>query len=555
MKRTLILSLLALGALAGCRQAEQEAPEAASGKTVRFQAGMADTRTAFEAPENGLYRTRWTENDTDVLLSLNYGKAEPSSVTPSADGLTAAFEATFDAASAVAPYTFYAVSPASAARAISPSRSAWSVYIAADQTPSALSVDEAAQLLVAKSAPAATLPDEVDLHFSHLTAYGRIALKNLDLGEAKAERVELIFSTPVVGEWYWGEDGTLTPNGDSHTVTLRTDASGDLWFACAPVSVGGETLTLKVYTDQRVYTRSITFPEGRSFSPGKVARFSVDMADAEMEEYTGSFYLLTDPSLLTEGDEIIIVNQERTYALGAQNDSGTPHRDQVSVTVTDDRVDDPGEATVLTLEPGSASGTWSFRTAGGYLSAAASKNILEESSVKDGLSSWKVTLTDGVARIQAQSGSSNLLRYNSMATRFSCYKASSTNMSDTKIYRRSSSGSSPLVIDPLTEQDAYGCYFSGAEWTYSKDGDQLLRSYPGDGTVTFVLLNAPTSRQFEVTGYDPTLTLGQEARVSVSFRRRKTVVLSDVFTLTVVKEDGPKVWLGDGTGQGIILKK
>jgi len=25
--------------------------------------------------------------------------------------------------------------------------------------------------------------------------------------------------------------------------------------------------------------------------------------------------------------------------------------------------------------------------------------------------------------------------------------------------------------------------------------------------------------------------------------------------LTVVKEDGPKVWLGDGSGQGLILKK
>ena len=248
--RKALAVLLSLAALAGCRNAEQDVPDASSVKTVRFLAGAADTRTAFEEAVNGVYQTRWTCNDSEVLLSLNYGKAEASAVTPSADGKTASFEASFDASAATSPYTFYAVSPASAARAISPSRSAWSVYIAAEQTPSAQSVDEAAQLLAAKSAASASLPDEVDLHFAHLTAYGRITLNNLELGEAVVRKVELVFSTPVVGEWYWGEDGTLTSNGGSHTITLNTDASGDLWFACAPVDVSGATMTLTVFTDQ-----------------------------------------------------------------------------------------------------------------------------------------------------------------------------------------------------------------------------------------------------------------------------------------------------------------
>ena len=226
--KTSFAALVALASLAGCRNVEQEVPETSSVKTVRFLAGTATTRTAFAEAVDGVYQTLWTENDSDVLLSLNYGKAEASAVTPSADGTTATFEASFDASAASAPYTFYAVSPASAARAISPSRSAWSVYIAADQKPLATSVDEAAQLLVAKSAASTTLPAEVNLHFSHLTAYGRIALKNLDLGEAVVNKAELVFSSPVVGEWYWAEDGTLTSNGASHTITLDTDASGDL---------------------------------------------------------------------------------------------------------------------------------------------------------------------------------------------------------------------------------------------------------------------------------------------------------------------------------------
>ena len=315
MKKTFRLSLaalVALTALAGCRNAEQEAPETASRKTVRFRAGTADTRTAFAEAVDGVYQTLWTENDSDVLLSLNYGKAEASAITRSADGRTASFEASFDASAATSPYTFYAISPASAARAISPSRSAWSVYIAAEQTPSALSVDERAQLLVAKSAASATLPDQVDLHFSHLTAYGRITLKNLELDGATVQKADLIFDTPVVGEFYWGEDGTLTSNGASHTITLTTDASGDLWFACAPVSVGKTKMALNLYTDKGLLNKEITFPEGRAFASGKVARFSVDMAGIGIQGDSAS-----DPLAAQSEYGCYLTGMERTYVKGS----------------------------------------------------------------------------------------------------------------------------------------------------------------------------------------------------------------------------------------------
>ena len=554
MNRRIIL-LAALVAFAGCRNTEQEVLPGDTVKTVHFRAGTAETRTAFAAPENGLYRTLWTENDSEVLLSLNYGEAVPSAVTASADGATASFDASFDASSVSAPYTFYAVSPASAARAISPSRRAWSVYIAADQTPLPTSVDEAAQLLVAKSAATPALPEEVDLHFSHLTAYGRVTLDNLALGEAVVQRVELTFSTPVVGEWYWGEDGTLTSNGASHTITLHTAASGDLWFACAPVSVGGETLSLRIYTDRSFLTKEITFPEGRSFGSGKVARFSVDMADADFQEVDDTFVLLTDASTLSAGDEILVVNLDGDQALGPQDDTGTPHRAPVAVTMTDGRIVDPGDATILSLGPGASAGTWALHTGTGFLSAASSRNILQESSVVDHLSSWTITVADGVATIAAEAGDASLIRYNSIASRFSCFKSSVATAKEVRIYRRFSKSASPLTIDPITSQDAYGSYLAGAGWTYAEESDQILRHYTQDGTVSFVLLNASDRRQLEVTGYDPTLSKGAPVTVSVRYREGKRVVLSQSYDMVVVKEDGPKVWLGDGSGQGIILKK
>ena len=545
-----VTALMALAALSGCRNAEQEVPEASSVKTVRFHAGAAPTRTAFAEAVDGVYQTLWTENDSDILLSLNYGKAEASAVTPSADGTTASFEASFDASATSAPYTFYAVSPASAARAISPSRSAWSVYIAAFQHPSALSVDEDAQLLVAKSAASATLPGEVDLHFSHLTAYGRIALKNLELGDATVSKVDLIFSTPVVGEWYWGEDGTLTANGDSHTITLDTDASGDLWFACAPVDVSGQTLKLVVFTDQGNLTREITFPEGRKFNSGKVARFSVDMAGIEIQG-GDTFVLVTDASELQVGDEVLVVSKDGTYALGAQQSS---YRKEVSVNATGGVIADPGEATVLTLELGSAIGTWSFRTGNAYLASTSSGNNLTEVASKNANASWKVTVSSSAALIQAQAGGSKLLKHNPSAHRFSCYKNSSTNVENVVLYRK---GSVPTSVedDPLTAYDAYGSYLTGVERTYEPGVDQLLRSYP-DGKLKFAILRAADKEQLVVSGFDPSLAKGDAVTVTVAWRKGLNFLLKEKsFDLKVVKEDGPKVWLGDGSGQGLILKK
>ena len=545
-----VTALMALAALSGCRNAEQEVPEASSVKTVRFHAGAAPTRTAFAEAVDGVYQTLWTENDSDILLSLNYGKAEASAVTPSADGTTASFEASFDASATSAPYTFYAVSPASAARAISPSRSAWSVYIAAFQHPSALSVDEDAQLLVAKSAASATLPGEVDLHFSHLTAYGRIALKNLELGDATVSKVDLVFSTPVVGEWYWGEDGTLTANGDSHTITLDTDASGDLWFACAPVDVSGQTLKLVVFTDQGNLTREITFPEGRKFNSGKVARFSVDMAGIEIQG-GDTFVLVTDASELQVGDEVLVVSKDGTYALGAQQSS---YRKEVSVNATGGVIADPGEATVLTLELGSAIGTWSFRTRNAYLASTSSGNNLTEVASKNANASWKVTVSSSATLIQAQAGGSKLLKHNPSYHRFSCYKNSSTNVENVVLYRK---GSVPASVedDPLTAYDAYGSYLTGVERTYEPGVDQLLRSYP-DGKLEFAILRAADKEQLVVSGFDPSLAKGDAVTVTVAWRKGLNYLLKEEsFNLKVVKEDGPKVWLGNGSGQGLILKK
>ena len=561
LSKTFFAALAALAALPGCRHVEQEFPEASGRRPVQFRAVAADTRTAFTEPVDGVYQTLWTENDREILLSLNYGEAESAAVNAAADGRTATFEAAFDAASAPSPYTFYAVSPASAARAISPSRSAWSVYIAAEQTPSALSVDEGAQLLVAKSAASTEFPPQVDLHFSHLTAYGRISLQNLDLGEAKVRKVDLVFDTPVVGEWYWGEDGNLTSNGASHTITLNTDASGDLWFACAPVSVGGTGMTINLYTSAGFLSKTITFPEGRSFSSGKVARFSIDMTGV-VPEASDHFTLVTDTAELTPGTEVVFLNASGTVAMGVPTSDGLA-RKAVSGgfallgTGLDVFVPD---VSVFTVVDGFVPGrSWSFLDEYGYLASLDNddedKTFIVSSPELDKYSSWVFSFeSDGTVDAQTVGGSVGHLRYQASRSRFTCFSYWNTEEM-VKIYRKNKDAEDFGGDDPMTGFTEYGCYLRGNRRTYVRGADQFLRLYDADGKVRFILLNEGKTEQLVISGYDPSLRKGDKVTLNVTHRIGDAVLQERETTLSVVKEDGPKVWLGDGTGQGIILKK
>ena len=59
-----------------------------------------------------------------------------------------------------------------------------------------------------------------------------------------------------------------------------------------------------------------------------------------------------------------------------------------------------------------------------------------------------------------------------------------------------------------------------------------------------------------VSGYDPSRVKGEEVTVTVWYQRGDEILLENQeYTLRVVREDGSRVWLGNGTGEGLILKK
>lgn len=537
----------------------EKAP-AAKVKTIFFQTEEIVTKTAFGEKEDGHYPTFWTDNDEAVKLALNFTEAGTATIVPDEGHRTASFQADIDGSVTEAPYTFYAVSPASAATALSPSREAWNISIPCVQTPLEGSVDEAAQILAAASEASTTLPDQVGLHFNHLTAYGRLSLKNLALGDANVLSVELTTSTPIVGDWYWNcnEGHTLTENGASSTLTLNTSRTEDIWFACAPVDISGQKMVVTVYTDQGAFVKEIQFPENRQFTSGLIAVFSVNMAGIELQggdHSSEDFRLVTQTEDLQDGDQLLILNASENYALGTTQNSN--NRSAKSISVVNHAISEaPSGVQVLTLVAGSTAGTWHLYTGSGYLANKDGyDNRLVTVSSKTKNATWTISVSStGVATLTAGSGVKKYMRYNANNVLFSCYSAG---QKDVVIYKKTSiSTVGPVEADPLTNEDQYGCYLSIGTWQYAPGENQFVRSYDAEGVLTYTLLDPYGLRQMEIKGYKKSLAKGDKVTISVTWRAGITTILSDVeYSMTVVKEEGSKVWLGDGSGLGFIIKK
>jgi hypothetical protein len=563
MRKTLLLLAAAALSLTACQFQEAEKPETGQ-KSVLFHA-LADmpTRTVFGEGQNGYYPTYWTDDDTQVKLALGYTEPQDAQVTPSEDGLTATFAATLNPESTQAPYVVNAFSPASAVQGLSPEGGAWEVVIPDSQTPLSASVDESAMLLWARSLEASELPDEMDLTFKHLTAYILLSITNIHPDFSYPLSVEISSSTPLAGYWRFNfEDGSLNEIDGSHTIFLDTHTTENLWIACAPADLSGQTLTFTVNIDDASLVKEVQMPQDRVLRSGRVARLNVDFSGivpgTQPEEQ--DFYLLMDPSLLQPGDKVIIANQEGTYGLGEKNTGGaTPYRQAVPITVNKGMITDRGEATVLTLAAGSSSGTWAFKAPDGYLSTSTVRNSMTTVDAIQGTSSWSISLgSSGDATIMAQEGTCNYMRYNynkGSYSRFSAYASNSSLKDPVAIYRQGYGGEPSTPEDLITAYTDYGYYFSNASRSYLAGKDQYSREYDLTGGLTFALLNPTDKEQVEIAGFSASLEEGDAVTISVNHRKGTKVVFSGTYPLEVVKMEGSKVWLGNGAGNGVIIKK
>ncbi len=268
-------------------------------QTVHFSTAPV-SRTTFGEQQDGKIPTLWTKDDT-IAISLNHADfAKSKNITLSNDGRTAEFDAELtDDMSGV--YTFYAISPASVLierngsgeAAQSLSKAAFSdvleINLPTYQTPAENSVDPKAQILYATNTLFhESLPTSAGLNFKHVTAYGRLSLKNFtpDEGEQVYEISLQATQWGLSGRAVMHTAGELAGSigVQDMVIHISTSKTEGIWFACAPmVRPFDENNTLEVTVKthagdhDNVYVKTIALPEGKNLLAGHVADFSINM--------------------------------------------------------------------------------------------------------------------------------------------------------------------------------------------------------------------------------------------------------------------------------------
>lgn len=570
--KTLFKSLLAAAAavvaLAACQRQENDV-RTDGGRTVRFLAGPVGTRTVFTAPDaTGKYPVEWTANDAKVKVSLNFNSAVNADVTP--NGATAKFEATFKTEGIEAPYTFYALSPLAAGISVSGSYKSWTVEIPADQTPSEGTPDEAAQVLAGVSQACASLDEVIRMDFSHVTAYGRLTLTNLDLAGTAVTGISLTAEKPLAGRFYYyvvdtdeHSAGEVVANTASNTVNLATTSLSDIWFACAPADLSGTALKVVVRTESGPVEKVITVPANRKFESGKIAKFSIDMTGATHAE-SKVYELVTDASQLTSGSEVIIANEAGDHAVSTTQN--TNNRAATEVAVADNKITDPSETVeILAVEAGTAAGTFAFKGKNGlYLVAENGNNRLKSSETKTELGSFAVSIdAEGVATVNATACDHGNMRYNSSSALFNCYAPSSTTGTAVALYKLVGSGSDEPIFSatlagadesgkltvPASTESATIQVVANVDWSIMADSEAVSFSQTSGNSSATVEVNFPANTSDAAVVYTLNIesdlgefefVITQEAVVPVgeSVYRKVTSVTSGKKYILAVFVDG-----------------
>ena len=583
---------LALTVLAGlalsCQKKEEDfeipVPLSENAVTVSFLAGTAETRTTFQDPENGFYPTVWTENDTEVFVSLNLGRPRSAEVVPSANYKKATFSVSYPDPGD-GPYSFYVVSPSSSVLSISESRKSWNIMIPAIQTPSAVSVDESAQVLVGKSEGLTDLATTVDVMFDHLTAYGRFALKNVgkalkNVGYEGATVLSVDFTSqdPFAGSWYYNvEDASMTPKDPSYTVTVKLGDVADLdmienvWFSCLPVDMSEKSLKIRVNTDKGSIERTITFPADRAFSAGKVIRFTANMESATIATTTVQvpeivYKLVTSLDEIQEDDYLVLANSNTnpTYLLGSTSSSSGIAGLTTGFTVgADGHIRIPVDSEVSRLNVYAKSGStlelvdWNNGVFG--LNAALSGYSLGWSW--EALTDWTASVSSaGVLGLSCTKRKTTY--YGSFSNGVFTTVTNSNSAKTLAFYRKTVVYSETTYQNPLCdENDAilseneYGAYLKDSNrQIYTRPSNQLSREY-GSSTVTFAIMTPATGRALEFSGIPVGATKDDTFRLTLCRYKGADVEYLQTFDVIVVKEEGPKLWLSAGAGIGFIVKK
>ena len=439
---SLFVIIAAMVTFAGCAKQEIDAPATSETKTVQFFANSIETKTVFGTPNDGVYPTLWSAGDeVKVLLNIEQVAGTEAKVPVTCDDLavSSTFEASFQPKDTPETYTYYAVCPANQYNAKSSKDGRITVIIPSEQEPLETTVDKKAQIIYAV-ATADAEQGSVDMDFHHLTAYGKLTLKNLpediSVSEVKIVAPDDLY---ISGKWnYLVADGSIAAHKEAtmNTLTIKTTRTTDIWFACGPVDVSGKTLTLTVTTNQGDFVKELNFPANRKFEAGKISKFTVDMAGIEVEgseepeqpgETTAYYEKVTSEPTDWSGKYLLVVEDGVNKALSGISTTSTKYGLAQDVKINDAKIIASEELSAYEVVIAKAS------TSGAYTMAFDSSllywtsgNSLAVNSTESANTSWTISLDNGKLSIYNCKDSARQLLWNKNSPRFACYTGKAT---------------------------------------------------------------------------------------------------------------------------------
>lgn len=549
MKKSLIFAAVAAVALASCAKQEQvQAPEQQL-RTIHFSAEWPETKTIFGDPVDGKYPVLWSENDTQVALTMNYGNITPVEVQRSEDGRKIVFSAQLPA---VAPSQFIVVNPVAAYKSKNVDEKRVMFELPAGQSSVPAYADEKAQIVCAVTETFQEVPEDVTLSFKHVPGYLHLNVQNVNLDGATVNAVSVKAEKPLAGRFFYYVESGEYENGDSmfNTVTVETESLESVWVAVAPADLSETTLEVTVLTDKGTFTKALALPAEREVLSGKIYDIAVDMEGVEIVEPV-VYNKVTDMAQLHLGDRIIIAARDFDYAISTgQNDN---NRSAAVISREGDKIVDPSDAVeIFLVEEGIQEGSYALRdftdTDIKYLCAVNETNKSNQMTSEAKLyerTSWNITRVEedesAYTKITALGVATRYwIRYNANNGNpiFSCYSDGSSTDRMIDIYRLDAE---PVSVMNVVAPADFGTVPAGVDgasytitvtgnsaWTASITGGATLSAASGTGRGT-IEVTIPANEDPEEKTY--VLTISTEsgaspAKFEYTLTQQKNVVIT-----------------------------
>ena len=276
---------------------------------LTLNAAVEETKTYLDENLNVL----WGKGES-VTLYLQDGDDNHkfTSSTPSddfSDKPTATFSFSFDSVVEASMYSFGGIYPASASKGIeNKNAAAYKVALPAMQNAMADNYDPAAFIMVLRPDSFNEIPTEYTAYFRRAVALNKITLNNVKENINSVE-ISVPNNKYLAGRRYFdltsGESGEVYENGGrTNTIKVISNYASstiNVWFTSWGVDlVEGEELTIKMTSDTKEYTRTITVNEkGIKFIEGSLNTLAVNMATAEektLDNIAGKYLIASKTS-------------------------------------------------------------------------------------------------------------------------------------------------------------------------------------------------------------------------------------------------------------------